>query len=159
MANYKNTKYFLVTGKQTVPESTSGTGTIETTGTAVIGTGTSFTTQMTPGAWLVDLGQDELRKVIKVASDTLAYVDVAFTSNIAALTTPNIIPAKNVGVVTIAGQIPAGQADGELDGEIFYAGTSFSFSKDSRDHSSARDLVDPVIVDGSGTIIQILTQN
>lgn len=156
--NYKNTKYFIVTGKQTVPANANGTGTIETVGKAVKGTGTAFTTEMPVGSWLVDESQDEIRKVISVTSDTLAYLDAPFTSDIAALTTPSIIEAKDTKAVSIAVAIPAGLAAGEIDGVAFAAGSSISFSKDSRDHSASRDLVDPLIVDGTGTTMQVLIQ-
>lgn len=158
MANFKNSNYFTVTGKQTVPANANGTGTIETVGKAVKGTGTLFTTEMPVGSWLVDESQDEIRIVTSVTSDTLAYVSNPFTTDIPALTTPSIIAAKDAKAVSIAVAIPAGLAAGEIDGVAFAGGSSIAFSKDSRDHSASRDLVDPLIVDGTGTTMQILIQ-
>jgi len=158
MANHKNTIYYLQTTKATVPASSTQSGTIQTVGKAIEGAGTSFMTEMPVGSWLVDLTQNEIRKVIGVDSDILAYVSNAFTIDIPALTPPDVIQAKDAKCVSIAGQVPSGAAAGLLDGETFPAGTSFSFSKDSRDHSSARDLVDPIIVDAAGTQFQILIQ-
>lgn len=157
MANYKNTLYYIVTNKQSVPANADGTGTVSTVGVAVEGTSTLFTTEMPVGSWLVSESQDELRKVIRVDSDTRAYIDAAFTTPLSSAT-PSIISAKSSKAVSIAVAIPAGLAAGEIDGVAFAAGSAVSFSKDSRDNSSARDLVDPIIVDGSGTTMQILIQ-
>lgn len=156
--NYKNTIYRLITDKRSVPFNSNGTGTIETVGTAVKGTATLFTTEMPVGSWLTDEAHNEVRKVLDVESDTLAYVGQAFSVDIAAMTTPSIIHAKNAKPVSIALQIPSGQANGTVDGEVFPAGTSISCSKDSRDHSAARDLIDPFIVDATGSQMQILIQ-
>lgn len=158
MANYKNSNYLFITGNQTVPASANGTGTIQTVGNKVIGTGTLFLTEMPAGSWLVDLSQDEIRRVVfdSTETNTQATLEQAFTSDIAALTTPNIISKEDANVVSISVQIPAGQDNGTLDGQNFPSGTSVTFSKDSRDRSSARDLIDPVIVDATDTQMQIL---
>jgi hypothetical protein len=156
--NNKNSIYYVSTINQTVPLSTIQTGTIETLDSAVVGTGTKFKTEMPAGSWLVDLTQNEIRKVKDVESDVLAYVDAPFTLDLAALTALNVILAKDAKCVSIALQVPAGGAAATLDGYPFPAGTSVAFSKDSRDHSAARDLVDPVIIDASGTSVQVLIQ-
>ncbi len=154
--NYKNTNYFLVTGKQTLPVQVNGTGTIVTDGTTVIGTGTLFTSEMQKGSWLVDLSTNEIRKVINVTNDTLAYIDYPFTVDLAGIAA-QYIPIKDLGVVTISVDVPAGSATaGEIDGVSFPAGNTITFSKDSRDHSGRRDLIDPIIVNGSGTTMLAL---
>lgn len=157
MANYKNTLYYLVTAKQTVPANITKTGTAVTTGTAVQGTGTLFKTEMPVGSWLVDMSQYEIRRVIRVESDTLAYLDVAFSSNVSSAA-PAIIPADKAKPVTISVSVPASGSDGAVDNVALAAGTGLTFSKDSRDHSAARDIVDPIIVNGTGTTMQILIQ-
>ena len=154
--NFKNSIYYIASTKQTVPLNSIQTGTIETVGKAIKGTGTLFTTEMPVGSWIVDLAQDEIRKIDTVESDTLAYMSNPFTLDLAALTALDVIPAKDAKCVTIAVSIPAGGAAGEIDGEIFPAGSGASFSKDSRDHSAARDLVDPIIIDGA--LVQVLIQ-
>ncbi len=155
MANFKNSLYYLVTGKQTVPANANGTGTIVTVGTAVEGTGTLFTTEMPVGSWLVDMTQYEIRKVIRVDSDTRAYVSNAFTSDISTVA-PAIIPAAKAHPTAIAVSVPAGLTAGKIDNVAFAPGSAISFSKDSRDHSAARDIIDPIIVDGTSTTMQIL---
>lgn len=152
----KNSNYFLITDKRTVPFNQAGTGTLQTVGTTVKGTGTLFMTEMPTGSWVVDLAQDQIRRVIRVDSDTRAYLSQAFTSNLAALTTVNVIPRNNDRAVSISIQIPSSAADGEVDGQVLPAGTSITFSKDSRSHSGGRDLVDPIVVDATGTQMEVL---
>ena len=152
MANYKNTIYQVITGKQTLPLNVAGTGTISTDGKKVTGSGTAFKTEMPVGSWLVDLTQDEIRKVISVDSDTEAYIDVAFTSDLVGVAA-DYIQAKNAKSQAISVSIKSGLADGELDGDVLPNGANITFSKDSDANSSGKYLVDPIIVDGTGTTI------
>lgn len=157
MANYKNTVYNLITDKRTLPYNSAGTGTISTAGAFVVGVGTLFTTEMPRGSWLVDESQNEVRYVLSVDSDTKAILSQAFTVNLAALTTPSIIHAKDTNVVSIALSCPStASADPTIDGVSFPKGNTVSFSKDSRDNSGKRDMVDPIILDASATVSGVL---
>jgi hypothetical protein len=157
MANYKNTVYNLITDKRTIPYNAAGTGTIETAGNWVIGTGTLFTTEMPRGSWLVDESQNEIRYVESVESDTKAYISQPFSIDITAGATPSIIHAKDTNVVSIALSCPSGaSADPTVDGVTFPKGNTVSFSKDSREKSGKRDLVDPIILDASATVTGVL---
>lgn len=151
--NFKNDQYLPITSKQTLPASADGTGTISTLGTAVIGIGTSFKTEMPLGSWLVDLSANEIRIVKDVTSDTLARLENAFTSDISASTTPNIIHRKDLGVVAIS--VKAIGGDVKIDGYTLQEGESLTFDKD-RDRSSHRDLVDPIIADPNGNTINTI---
>jgi hypothetical protein len=155
MANYKNTDYFAVTGKQSIPENVSKTGTIETIGKAVIGTSTLFKTEIQAGSWIVDESQDELRKVVHVESDTLAYLDNAFTSDIAALTTPSVIPRTSLNIKSISVSISPLLADEEVEGVAFNAGAAMSWAKNGMDNRGIYGFIDPIIVDGTGTVINV----
>lgn len=156
MANYKNSNFYRITGKQSLPAASTKTGTIETVGTAVIGTGTSFLTEIPVGSWIVDLAQDEVRKVIDVQSDTAATISNAFTADLAAATALSAIHERDTNVVSISVSIKSALADGELDGLVFTNGTGLTFSKDSRDVKAKNDFIDPIIVDGTGTVIQAM---
>ena len=152
MANpNKNTQYYKLTTKTSVPAPANKTGTIETVGVAVKGTGTLFTTEMQVGSWIIDTSQDELRRVIKVESDTLAFISDTFTVNIAAATTPSVIKNEDLNVREIAIAIPLGQADGEIDGTALEAGLPVSFGKNSDTKGNFKSFIHPVIVDASGT--------
>lgn len=58
----------------------NGTGTITSTGTAVAGSGTSFTTQLIPGMFIRSDGQ--VRKVQSITNDTALVVTSAFSPDV-----------------------------------------------------------------------------
>ena len=157
MANFKNSNYYRITAKQTLPASANGTGTISTLGQSVIGVGTAFKSEMPVGSWLTSLTANEIRKVVSVSSDTEALLSDAFTVDIAALTAPNIIHGRDCNVKAISVAIKAGLADGEIDGLALANGTGHTWSKDGNSMKANGDYVDPIIVNGTGTVIQSST--
>jgi hypothetical protein len=74
------------------------TGTIAVTGTTVTGSGTSFLTNFTARAY-IKVGT-QYRRVVRVASDTSATLESAFTSNVAAGTELKIIRVPIVAAAT-----------------------------------------------------------
>lgn len=155
--NYKNSTYDYISGHQTVPAAGTKTGLCITAGTAVTGTGTKFLSEMRAGSWLVDLAHNEIRKVVRVDSDTLAYIDKAFTTSLASAA-PSVIIESDTNISTISVSILAtAAAAGVVDGKVFPKGGSITFSKDSRTTSSMRDFIDPIIVDASETTMLVLT--
>lgn len=62
------------------------TGTISSSGTTVNGVGTLFTSELTKGDYLYDPKSQTARKVRLIQSDTLLYLEKAFTVNLQALT-------------------------------------------------------------------------
>ena len=156
MANYKNTDYYRITNtKTTVPAPANGTGTIETVGDAVKGTGTAFLSEMRAGAWLTKVASDEVRKVLRVESDTLAYLDNGFTVDIAAASTPSIINSIDMNIRGLSVAILSGLADGEIDGTVFDNGDSVVFGKFSDNKDGFKSFVDPIIVDAVGTDVKV----
>lgn len=157
--NYKNTKFSVITGKQTVPESTSATGTIVTSGITVTGTGTKFLSQMMAGSWIYSSTLGEVRKVVRVDSDLVAYIDKAFGANLAS-TALLIIPEANTHVVTMT--LIATQGSPTIDG-IAYGGVGatsvpvITLTKEGRSTSSTRDFIDPVVVDATGCSMTVIT--
>lgn len=134
-----------ITDKRSIPFNSSGTGTIATHGIAIVGTGTAFTTEMRAGSYLVNLAQDEVRRVYRVDSDTLAFLEVAFTSDISAGTTPEIIAAHQAKVK----EISLKTSDTiQVDGAPFTG--IITWSKTGNDRSARPDLVEPIIVDATG---------
>lgn len=156
MANNKNSNYKYITDKRTVPFNETATGTASTNGKRVDGVATAFKTELQAGSWIVDLTNDEIRQVDNVVSDTVAYLTEAFTTDLV-LGAFEIIKNSNCAVVSISVQVPSGAAtDAEVDGETFPKGTSLTFSKDSRDSNKSKDFIDPIIVDATGTSVQVL---
>lgn len=78
-----NPFYDNITDKRSIPYNVAQSGSIVTFGTGVKGTGTLFLTQMKPGSYIVDLAAWELRRVIDVKSNVLAYLEEPFTVDIA----------------------------------------------------------------------------
>lgn len=156
--NFKNSNYKYFNDIQSsVPLSTEGTGTISTEGDAVIGVGTLFTTELPKGSWVIDYANNELRQVVRVDSDTRAYLAEPFTSDLAALSVLDKIHTMDCDAVSISVQVlSSAAANITIDGETFPKGASITFSKDSRDRSGKRDLVDPIIVDATGSTAMVL---
>ena len=156
MANNKNSFFDSITDKRTVPYNQALTGTyaIAAGSKNVVGTVTRFITELKKGDWLIDLTNDEIRRVTSIQSNTLATIDSAFTNAIAAET--DFTPASRLVEISVV--IPSGVAPGEIDGKALPAGTPVSWGKGSREGSAVRDLVDPIIVDavGSSMLVQTL---
>tara|TARA_R110002126_G_scaffold217897_2_gene363682 strand:+ start:400 stop:888 length:489 start_codon:yes stop_codon:yes gene_type:complete len=156
--NYKNTKFSVITGKQTVPASTPATGTIDTSGITVIGTGTEFLSEMMAGSWIYSSTLGEIRKVVRVDSDLVAYIDKAFGSDLASIAL-FIIPESDTHIVTMT--LIATGGTPTIDG-IAYGGALTSIpvitlTKEGRSTSSTRDFIDPVIVDATGGSMTVIT--
>lgn len=157
MANFTNNDYREINNaKESVPQSSSGTGTIQTKGTGVFGTGTLFKTEMQAGSWLIDLAQDELRKVISVDSDTSARLSNAFTLDLAALTTPDIISKDSLSLSELS--VIAIGTDAIMNGVGLTAGIAVNMEKTGNSKGDSSSHVDPVIIDATGTIVKVLTQ-
>jgi len=157
--NYKNTKFSVLTGKQTVPASISATGTFVTSGITVTGTGTKFLSEMMAGSWIFSTAQNEIRKVVRVDSDLVAYIDKPFGGNVAS-TALLIIPESDTHIVTMT--LIATQGSPTIDG-IAYGGAGatsvpvITLTKEGRSTSSTRDFIDPVIVDATGCSMTVIT--
>jgi hypothetical protein len=162
MANTKNTLYYTINNaKAAVPASANKTGTIKTEGKYVVGTSTLFMTEMRAGSWLTDLTNNELRRVTRVTSDTYAELDSAFSSDISAGTTPNVIPVEDLHLRELSVAIPpldsggSPYAWGEIDGETLPNGSPVTFGKNSAYNTNRDGLVDPLIANATGTLIQV----
>jgi hypothetical protein len=142
--------YETITDKRSIPFNSSGTGTIATHGIAIVGTGTQFTTELRVGSYLVDLSQWEARRVYRVDSDTIAFLEKPFTLDIAALTVPEIVAQHQVKVK----EISISTAGTALVNNASFTG-SLTLSKASDSRSSRSDLIAPIIVDASGTQMQV----
>ncbi len=140
MSNPVNIVYDVVTDKRSVPFNVAG------------GAGTKFLTEMPAGSYLVDLTNWEVRKVVDVKSDVLAYLNQAFTNNLFGAA-PQIIYNGKATPTEIELSIKSGSANGLLFNKQF-SGTK-KFSKANRDNSSSMDRVQPVIIDGTGTSIEV----
>lgn len=142
--------YDNITDKRSIPFNSAGTGTIATHGIAIVGTGTLFKTEMPAGSYLVDLTAWELFKVYRVDSDTLAFLEIAFTADIAPGTSPEIIKAFQCKVK----EISLSTAGSILLNNKAFTGSD-TIGKTGNSKSSRNDLIDPIIVDATGTTLQV----
>lgn len=156
MANNNNVFYDTITNKRTVPYNSTKTGTIQTVGTDVIGTGTLFTTEVKVGDFLVDLTQNEVHKVVQIQDNTNMYIQEAFTVNLPAATavviSPSVPRPKEISLL-----VPVGNPDGKINGKTLIAGAGFNVSKMAKDINGRPDFVDTIVVDATGTsmVVQI----
>jgi hypothetical protein len=146
-------KYSITNTKESIPKNESGTGTVTTNGLAIIGVGTSFRTEMIAGSYLVSIAQNECRRVVRVDSDTVAYLERPFSYSLSASVAPQIIKKWKASPKEISIKIDSADADGQLDGVAFSG--ALTLSKASSDRSSQWDKIDPVVVNALGTAVDI----
>lgn len=155
--NYKNTVYdYFNNVKDTFPHSTTLTGTIEIAAGSKTaeGAGTLATTELSIDDWVYNTTLNELRRVTGIASDTVFNIDYAFSSAVAALTDLVVVKKNNCDMYKeVSVTIPSGLSAGEIDGKTLPVGIGISFSKSSRgsENSGKSDIVDPIIIDATGT--------
>lgn len=118
---------------------------------------TRFGIDCNVGDWIVDLTQDEIRKITSVGDIHTATIDSAFTVDLA-VATALVVVKKSPMPREISVLIPAGNGNGALDGQTLYAGVGVNASKMSRERGANTDGIDPIIVDattGGGTIATV----
>jgi len=146
-----NTQFITTTSKITVPATATKTGTLKTTGTDVIGTGTKFVSEYRIGDYLPKLSTNELQKIVAIANDTNMYLEAAFAVDLPALTAATVVPASRIKILEYA---VTGAGAGAIDGQTVKAGSKGKWEK-PRQGTSQIDFLDPVIIDGSGTTIEL----
>ena len=146
--------YVVISDKRTIPFNTAGTGTIATYGIAIVGTGTLFKTEMPAGSYLADLTNNEVFRVVRVDSDTLAFLEKAFTSDIVGGSTPQIVENFKCKVKEV--QL-------KTTGACFIEGVAFTgektISKLGNDRSARPDLIEPFVVDATGQTMGVTIVN
>lgn len=159
VSNQLNIQPFVSTGLNCYPNPEEKRGTISTVGVAVQGTDTLFLTEMVAGSYIYNASSNELRIVKSVNSDTLAYIDVAFGTDLSEVT-PSVID-KNFThvkgyVIAVATTADAQMADnnGELIPSLL-KGQVFNFGKTGNDRSDNKANLTPIIVDATGTTVSI----
>lgn len=166
MNTVNNPYYLLDNTKACIPANEAGTGTIETVKNGIIGTGTSFKTELANGAWLVDLTNNEVRKVIQVESDTYAILDSPFTADIGAGTSLDYVPGWKTNRIREASiVIPVYQQDNTTENawgvlitnsvEDFPPGLPRTVCKSSHDGGSPVAMIHPVIFDATDTQLAV----
>lgn len=151
-----NDNYYVQgAGIETVPTSTAGTGTITSTGRQITGTGTLFTTELSRYSWVFDATNNkEVRRVMSIKSDTVCYVDEAFSVDIAVAQAYSIV--KRPAMTNIGIGIPTG-ATGNINNSAVTEQTVINFcAADNVNASQA--FVNPVVLEVTGGTFIITTQ-
>lgn len=158
MTNFKNNDRFIVSTLRTVPLQVTQTGTITTLGQAVAGVGTKFTNTniIQVGDWIWN-GVYELRKIIEIRSDTILLIEEGFTAELAGAVLYTIKSSRLRAISYVNATIV--DATSGIDGVTVKAGEAGTWTKSSGgiNASSRVDFIDPVVVDGTGSPLTILT--
>lgn len=138
----------------------SNNDTLTSTGATALVNGTPDYTRLgincQIGDWIVDLSQNEIRKIVSIGDIHSATIESAFTVNLPA-STALVVVKRSPQPKEISVLIPNGNPNGQIDGKALAAGVGYDVSKMGRSMSSSSgiDFVDPIIVDASGTTATI----
>ena len=142
----------VTSGPTVFPAPVSKTGTITSDGTVVTGTTTNFSADVEAGDWIWNPTASEVRQVRSVSeSGEWLYLEKAFSANITTGIALQVVPSPINRVVSIAN---IGSANGTVDGETFIPTQS---ATDDRTSMAGRlqEYVDPIVLNGSGTELQV----
>lgn len=140
-----NDNFYLLTtsnspasnGVHSVPTYAVATGTMTNTSGErnVVGVGTTFTTQVREGDWLIVSGK-QARMVDSVPSDTLIWLREGFSGGSGAGVAVLVAPLSPFKKITI---FPQTGATGTIDGAAFQAGVYYNF--DGNPSADAKSIV------------------
>ena len=106
MAQKQNDLFYKIDNvKTTIPAYSAQTGTVTTDGIYVGGTGTTFTTELKRGDWIVSLSGDEVRQIDSVTSDIIAQLTHPFTVELSG-SALNVIKKFDLNIKEISVVIP-----------------------------------------------------
>ncbi len=150
---YRNTYGPPITSLTTVPSPVAKTGTLTSSGTVVKGTGTDFKGEdVREGDFIWDAAQGEIRKIVSSSySSQLLEIDTPFTADLAAVALV-IVKAGKILSVSFAN---SGAANGLIDGNAIIPFQTMTMKRDVSNRKGDEH-IDPVIVDGTGTTIEVL---
>lgn len=151
MSNNKNSIYYLLISSDVVPASQTKTGTIETHGINVIGTGTLFLSEVKPGDFIVDITNTEARKVTTRRDNLYLAIDSPFTSDLAAGTLLKVVRSR-AKEVSIANE---GAAAATVDGVPLPINSVITLPKSNKNPNGS-DFIDPLFVNATGTEVYVL---
>ncbi len=154
----KNSGVIRITNAQeSVPVSTSGTGTITSVNNAqILGVGTAFRSEINIRDWIYIKAQNAFRKVVTIVSDTELYLQEDFSTPLAG-SSFNITPLSHFSEISV--KVVQGAANAEIDGDTYVANEIATFSKASRGTRAFGDnKVDPIDVDATGSDVRVTVQ-
>lgn len=150
---YRNQYGPPITTLTPFPLPVTKTGIIDSSLTVVKGIGTDFNEEdIKKGDFLWNQAQGELRKITgKSYSSEILNIDTPFTADLVGQPL-TIVKAAQVKSITLLNN---GAAPGTIDGQTIAVFQTISFGR-NESGTGGDEYIDPVIVDGTGTSIQIL---
>jgi len=143
-----------ITGLTVVPSPVALTGTIESEGKIVTGSGTSFLTELKEGDWIWDSGQEEVRQIKSISNRLeVIHLEKAFTADIAAPIALESVPDSDLEEL---GFLNSGAGDATIDGNVLAPGEDVSFDKKAADTRGRKGFISPKVIDGTGTEVRVL---
>jgi hypothetical protein len=149
----KNSKIITLTSQDSIPQASSGTGTLTSAGNGqqIVGSGTAFLTELNIGDWIYIKAQNEFQKVEVITSDTELYLTEAFTVALSG-SAFHITASSRYTEISF---LVTGAANVTADGITFTPGTAQTYSKASATGSFAREFVDPIDINATGSSVLI----
>lgn len=150
----RNSAEYTLTTLDTVPASVSKSGTVDIAAGSrwVVGTATSFKSDksIVEGDWIFVGG--ELSRIERIVSDTSMYLEDPIVGPIVAqpLVTVKASRAREISLANIGG------AGALINGNAFAAGVVKTYGETEWYGGAQRDFPDPMIVDASGTTVEVL---
>jgi len=147
----KNPYNILNGSKDTLPLSSTKTGTITSLGNTISGSGTDFGAEIKKGDFVVDLTQNEVRLIVDV-SDTaeFAQIDRAFSTDITVAINLVIVDEDDAAMRELS-ILNSGASPGEVDGKVFAVNEVTTWNANDADARGQHGFIIPKVVDTTGT--------
>ena len=149
--NYSTNPPVLATAKQMIPKEKTLSGNVSTQGIWIVGdVNSKFLEEMPTGSYFVDFTHNEFREVVNVQSNSLAQMAYKLTNDLASASQKAVdfkdLNLKKIGLTPVS----AGATMADNTGTLITIPTAgIEFTKTGNDDSAGKDMITPVMVDGS----------
>ena len=146
----KRTSLENITTLTPFPLPETKTGTVDSGGGVVVGTGTNFQDELTVGDWIWD--GTELKEIIGISYDRQSLnIDSPFSTPLSGAAL-NVVPRSEYEEISVSN---VGGADTTVDGKTIKAGLSASWDKAEKMPGCT---VDPLVLDGATSELTVQYQ-
>lgn len=137
-----------------IPTPVAITGTITSDGTTVTGDSTDFLNELEVDDWIWDANQEEVHQIQGISSRLeVLYLRTPFTADIAA---PIALVKVPDSVIEELSLLNDGAGAANIDGNDLPIGLPVTFKKEAPTRGR-KGFVSPKVIDGSASIIRVLT--
>lgn len=143
-----------ITTLTTIPAPIALTGQITSEGKVVTGAGTDFLNEIEEGDFIFDSSQSEIRKVASISTRLeVLHLTEAFSADISSPINLVGVPKSNIEELSLEND---GIGIGKINGVDFPVDQIITWKKNSR-FKGQHGFIDPKVVDGTGTSINVST--